>query len=338
MDHRNPPLADPMPGPESPGPPTAGTTAPAPRRPALTRLGLAAALAVAATGLLGLGGARAVRCLVDWLHRRPEYQLPFRQIVLDPPPPPWIRSGRTGLLVRVGAQARWPESLPVQDLDLRDLARDFRNHCPWVARLRHPRGIERSYPNHLVVHLDYREPVAEVRFGSSSFVLDADAVILPADDLDRDVTGPLIQLDGLDPPSDGRPGRYWETSADAPARPDPRAAAAARLAAFLKARARLEGPGGSPLSHPVAINYDEDLGLLWLRSKLWVRGKDRIWVYWGEAPDAEAPGRPTAAEKWTLLRDWVRRHDPSGVANPESDYLDFARGGVVVRRGKPRTR
>jgi hypothetical protein len=330
MDHRNPQPPDPVPGPFSPGPSAPGTTATAPRRPALSRLGLAAALAVVATGLIGLGGAWAVRFLVDRLHRRPEYQLPSRQIVLEPPPPPWIRSGALGLLGRVREQARWPEPLPVLDLDLQDLARDFRNHCPWVARVRRPRGIVRSYPNRLVVGLDYREPVAEVRFGSSVFVLDGDAVILPADDLDRDAAGPLIRLDGFDPPFDGRPGRAWATSADGLATPDPRASAAARLAAFLKARTRLEEPGGSPLFRPVAIHHDADDGLLWVRSG------GRTWVCWGEAPGAEAPGRPTATEKWVMLREWSRRHVPPGVEYP--DFLAFDKDGVGRRKGKPRTR
>src|SRR4051812_38455292 len=97
-------------------------TATAPRRPAVSRLGLAAALTVGAVGLLGYGGSQVVRLLVAWLHRRPEYQLPCRQIVLDPPPPPWIRTGRLGLLERVRLQARWPEPLPVLELDPEDLA------------------------------------------------------------------------------------------------------------------------------------------------------------------------------------------------------------------------
>lgn len=326
-------LSDPLPSeptPERvvPGPGSRWATGTAPRRPALTRLVLAAVLAVVAVGLLGLGGSRAVRFLIDRLHRLPEYQLPFREIVLDPPPPPWIQSGRLGLLERVRVQAHWPELLPVLNLDLEDLARDFRNHSAWVARVRRPRGIERSYPNRLVVRLDYREPVAEVRCGPSAFVLDGDAVILPADDLDRDAAGPLVRLHGLDPPFDGRPGQYWGSAADGLAEPDPRAAAASRLAAFLKAKTRREAPGRLPF-RPIAIRHRDPDG------SLCVLGEASTWVCWGEAPGAEVPGRPTAAEKWEMLRAWARLHGPADVVDP--DFLDFTRDGVVVRTGKART-
>jgi hypothetical protein len=296
-------------------------TASAPRRPAVSRLGLAAALAVVAVGLLGYGGSQAVGLLVAWLHRRPEYQLPWRQIVLDPAPPPWIRTGRLGLLERVRRQARWPEPLSVLDLDPADLARDFRNGSPWVVQVRR---VERSYPNRLAVRLAYREPVAEARFGRAVYVVDGDAVFLPAEELDREAAGPLVRLLGLGPPEDGRPGLYWGH----PAEPDPDAAAAARLAAFLKERA-WKAETARPPPRPIAIRRREPDGALC------ILGADRVWICWGEAPGGEAPGRPSAAEKWEMLRAWARRPGPAAVADP--DFLDFTREGVVVRRGMART-
>ncbi|HEX8201839.1 MAG TPA: hypothetical protein VF590_15290, partial [Isosphaeraceae bacterium] len=198
--------------------------------------------------------------------------------------------------------------------------------------VRRPRGVERAYPNRLIVRLEYRAPVAEVRVGPSTFVLDGDAVILPADDLDRDAAGPLVPLHGLDPPADGRPGIQWGTEVDGLAPPDPRAAAAARLASFLKARLRPGSAAAAPFRRLAVTSCADD-------GSLWVRADGRYWIAWGDPPGAEGPGRPTAAEKWDQLRDWVRRGGGSARrADPDAhDYLDFTRAGVVVRRGKPRT-
>jgi hypothetical protein len=79
----------------------------------------------------------------------------------------------------------------------------------------------------------------------------------------------------------------------------------------------------------VAVFSDRDDGALW------IRGEDKTWIRWGEAPGAEAPGRPTAAEKWEMLRDWARHHVPSGVVHP--DFLAFTKDGVERRKGTART-
>src|SRR5438270_894476 len=95
------------------------------RRLARTRLVLALLAVLVTLGLLGSAGAHAVRAMVAWLHEQPPYQLDFREIRLDPPPPAWYRGGTEAFLNRVRDGAGRPGTLAVLDLDLDGLASDF---------------------------------------------------------------------------------------------------------------------------------------------------------------------------------------------------------------------
>jgi hypothetical protein len=332
MDHRDPPppgASEPRPREAAAGPAHARPFArwvasPAARRPAPSRLALGAVVAVAALWLLAAGGSRTVSALVAWLHDRQIYQRDFREIEI-PEPPPWIKSGRVGLLEQVRTQAGEPERLRVPGHDLVRIERAFQLQSPWVDRVD---GITRAYPNRLFVQLHYRKPVAvawwdapEVGLGGRlRLVVDRDTVILPNDDLDLASAGPLIRIVGAKPPVDPRPGRFWGTG-DATgdlAQPDPDVAAAARLAEFWQDR-KLRPPSARPDVKIAAIHTGHPSGLF-------VQMSDETMILWREAPGTEPPRGLSADEKWAALGDWYAHHHHMTVKNP--DYLEFTRHGV----------
>src|SRR5690348_18368455 len=117
MEHREPPSVDaedprirraaPI-GPERLALPP--PDAPGSRRPRIDRARSAVAVVVLSLALLGSYlGILAIRAAVAWLGEQPAYQIPFREIQLDPPPPPWYRGGREAFLEHVRHRARMPE-------------------------------------------------------------------------------------------------------------------------------------------------------------------------------------------------------------------------------------
>jgi hypothetical protein len=301
---------------------------PAERRPAVTRLTLAIVATLLLLALILAGGARGFRAAVGWLHSQPESVCRFRDIQLEPSPPPWIKSGRGGLLERVLTESGSPEHLPVLDLDLGEIEKAFKLHSPWVERVER---VERAYPNRLTVRLRYREPVGEARWENHLPVLvDREAVILPLDDLDRKAAGPLILITPVEPPLDARPGRFWgigESSGEL-ARPEPKVAAAARLAAFFKERQNL--PGAVPPEwRIVGIHVDFKPGLV-------AEAANKTLIFWGEPPGRERPGDATPEQKWVLLREWFGNPANPTVEHP--DFLEFTRHRVKRHlEGRPST-
>jgi hypothetical protein len=191
--------------------------------------------------------------------------------------------------------------------------------------------IERGHPNTLTVRLNYREPVAESlwvdRTDLKPIVVDGEGVILPLSDLNRAGAGPLLSVVAEHPPVDARPGRFWGTSEppDNLSQPDPRIAAAARVAAFLKARQASERTRLGPVSI-IQVNPNYPGGLVIVAS-------DQSVILWGVAPGCEPPGELTADEKWSLLRAWFETPGRGPVKYPT--YLEITPRGVkpVPARG-----
>jgi len=293
------------------------------RRPALSRLAMALVLVLSLATMLVFGLARVSHSVLAWLHGQPEYQQAWREIELAPAPPRWIKSGRAGLLERVRTQAGEPEWVSVLDLDLARIERDFKLHSPWVAGVDR---VERTYPNRLVVRLRYREPVALVRRPDrDAIIIDKDAVILPAIDLERAFTGPLIAITSdkprVNPPVNPRAGLVYSTGEQS--QPDPDIAAAAKLAAFLKSHQAQPG-SLPPRLRITVINPYYSGGLI-------AQTDDETLIVWGDAPGDEAPGSLTADEKWDLVRELFTTKGSTRVKYP--DYLEFSQ-----KRLRPRHR
>src|SRR5262249_27458532 len=99
--------------------------------------------------------------------------------------------------------------------------------------------------------------------------------------------------------------------------------AACRLAAFLRASS---GGSAPEASSPVTeISWQEGSGLL-------ARFAGGTWGRWGLPQDLEGEGERVARVRWELLQGWLRCHD---VKDPQSEFLEFEKDQVVVKRGQP---
>jgi hypothetical protein len=229
------------------------------------------------------------------------------------------------LLSHVRTAARRPETLAVHGESLADLARDFQRECPWVRAVE---GIETAYPNRLVVHLEYRKPVAFLRTAQNNTIfLDRDGVVLPEPELDRSACGPLVRIlpepgaTVAEPRGPGLllrlgPGRDGSPGDAAPAQ------AAAGLAGFLLDQ---QAAAGSADRVPKVLAIHDQRGALWMELNgpclvLWTSS-------WANPP----PGEPSPGRKWAALRDWFARNNAASLKPP--NILVFDRDRAVLRRG-----
>jgi hypothetical protein len=166
------------------------------------------------------------------------------------------------------------------------------------------------------VQLEYRVPVAFVRLGARTrpvtLYLDADAVVLPADDIDPAAAGPLFELthlaaeDAQGVAAETRPGRALRLAADGdPAREasDQRVRDAARLAGFLH-------------QHEAARPPLQVQAILAASAGFFLQTGDPAYIYWGAAPGSEPAGAPLAEQKWAWLREWLEQHEIGEVTRP----------------------
>jgi hypothetical protein len=293
------------------------------RRLALSRLAPALLFASVAVCLLGMGGQRAFQSVRHWLHGQPAFQAEFSAIALDPPPPPWIKTGRAGLLEEVRRGAGQPVAFSLLELDPKELERAFALHSPWVKRVvRIERGPAAAKAPAVRVRLVYREPVAyaETR---GPIVVDEDGVVLPAADLDLGAAGPLMMIAGL--PAN----RYWGSphAAEDLLQPDARVLAAARLAGFIKRHQerKFRADGSLPPWCLVAINPTFAGGLI-------VQTRGNTQIVWGTPPGSEKPGDLTAEQKWNLLTEGFERGTLPQVQHPS--YLEFRGQHIRVESGR----
>ena len=303
---------------------------PAARRLALPKLAGAAGAGLVVIGLIWVGGMWLVRSVTAWVESQPEHQIAFTEIILDPPPPPYIRTGAAGILHKVRSEARREERFSIPSIDLGELRKDF-PRSPWVEAVP---GIERSY-RALAVRLVYRKPVAVAEFEQDHVVvIDKDGVILPADDIEwvekgkkflvRGIARPLILIRSVNSLASIRPGLPWKR-ADVLGDRDEQVLGAARLAEFLQRQSSVT-PGGKQAPEFVTIHPDEET------LRYFVQDQAGNWVFWNQAPGAEPIGEPTAEMKWKMLMDLV---DSKGPLNAKGfDYLKPTHKGVEFVQGR----
>ena len=190
------PDADKNDGPISRRPLRRFTSAPMVRRLSPRKLLMGLIFGIAILIAMAILGVRLARHSLVWLHNQPQYRLPFEEIRLEPPPPAWIRSGTVGLLSEVHRRSQWKNQLDLRVLDLApaQITDAFRRGSPWV---KDASVFVPTYPNHLTVRLEYREPVAFLVVGtgksSREIFLDGEGVVLPNDDLSRVASEPMTE-------------------------------------------------------------------------------------------------------------------------------------------------
>jgi hypothetical protein len=276
--------------------------------------------------VLAVAFAEAWRGWVRAVDRQPAYQLSYREIDLKPPPPPWFRAGASGFLEGALGGSGEFQSFSSLGFDRERLILRFRRYA-WVEKVLR---VEVGYANRVTVRLQYREPVAveELPGGAERTVVDREGVVLPRDDLDLDLAGPIVRLYGFSPPADPRAGQSWSRAdpGQGLTAPDERVRSAARLAAFLRSEL-LRAPAGDPsyrfFVHPWGLDGST------------VQVGANLMFLWDEPGNGDEAGRLTDAAKWAMLRDRVRRSPPR-PGDPRAD-LRFTRDGVVpaARRAAP---
>jgi hypothetical protein len=290
------------------------------------RLALGAVAAVAVLALAAALGTQAVRSVIAYVHAHPSYQLSFREVVLDPPPPPWFRGGAEAFLENVWSPPNEPRTFSTLDLDKKRLSLLFLN-CAWVQKLLR---VTVGHPNRITVRLEYREPVAVASCpdGSEAWV-DREGVLLPPDDIDREAVGPIVGLHGFPPPSELRFGEVWSRVEPrwGTSQPEPLVEEAAALAGFL--RTRLNDIAESlPRKPSAVVQLHGERGLI-VQITYGELIPDSLLIYWGSDPLADGFVRDfNDQQKWTMLRDWIRRTAPGHEGKPT--LLRFTRQGVVV--------
>jgi hypothetical protein len=334
MEHRDPPRSaaeDPRTGAVAQGvqgrlgPPPMALPRPIRRRFDRRRMRLAVWLA---SSLIGAGLAyRAGVAAVDWLGDQPAYQVPFRSIVLDPPPPAWYRGGSAAFLENVRQRAKMPEAIPLLKYNDRELQNVFKL-SPWTQEV-----LKISYPPlGLTIRMNYHRPVAVVVTSShQEYLVDQSAIILPLEEVDRErleQDHDLIRIkgDGLLDPLDPQPGIVWKPRAGLADIADGNLhiADAAEVACFLAEKSRsLDKAGNSALDiryiNPMDPDQDYRGQFLW--------NAESTYILWGEAPGKEGPKSLGAEKKWEKLCEWSRTQKNRIL--PIGDYWEITAGGVI---------
>ncbi len=262
------------------------------------RVLLAGLLFLGMLSVVGYIGLIAVRSAIQWLHRQPQYQIPFREIRLQPEPPPWYRGGSEGFLKQVREKAQQPELLAVLDVDRERLMSAFRDYSPWVEDAR----ITFS-PQLIRVELSYKRPVAIQKVGSGEdLFLDRHGHLLPGEDVDRELLGPLIKITGpqLVPSAENRPGGIWKSGLAGPDAPrvENCVRGAAGLAGFLQERSEETSGIAALRVDSIYANEPHKRGLFLLTA-------EQVLVLWGDPPGMEKPGMLEASEKWEIMKKWA---------------------------------
>lgn len=307
-----------------------------PRRVAMPRLLVAGALTLLLTVLGAVGVVMLLRSAAIWVDQRPEHRIPFSQIELVPMPDPWIKGGALLILEEVRKEANRGESVPLLDLDLQELRNDF-SRCPWVKKVL---KIDRSRFGKLIVHLEYRKPVAVVpfkKFAPGAFVLDDEAVVLPARDIDwtidngpylvRGMTWPLIKIQDVaedsPTPKVGLPWKRTVEDGNLEDR-DPMVLRAAIIARFLQdRRLSLSSPREAPNFVSIHLPQGPD------KPFFLVDDHENL-ILWGKAPGDEKPGEPSPEARWAMLLAWIKAHGPLEAKSPH--YLKFTNTTAVIDR------
>jgi hypothetical protein len=287
------------------------------------RVGLVVLAGVAVVTVLAYLGTWAARASVGWLAQQPQYQVPFQQIELVNEPPRWFEGGTQKFLEGVRQSSREPDHVSMLDITPDALAAVFKKYA-WVdevARVAYVAGRIR-------VELQYRQPVGWVQLRDTrQLMVDDDGTILPTENIDVTALGVLPKIEGdggLAPPVGTQFGEKWKSRTEPGGleEVDERIAAAARLAGFLMQDAQVADAERTPalrMRQIILTDFDN-------RGLFMMNAEDAA-ILWGDAPGTEKPGKPSAQDKWAILRRW-EESTPARFLET-GDFWAFSRNGLV---------
>ncbi|MDZ4779236.1 MAG: hypothetical protein SGJ19_03180 [Planctomycetia bacterium] len=215
-----------------------------------------------------------------------EYQVPIAELHL-PRSPSWLNE-RADIRRDVVRDASLEGNLSLLNDRLTiDLARAFALH-PWVEEVT---SIRKSFPARIDAEVKYRRPVCRVDLPNASYLVDAQAVLLPIDDVRPDALAKLPRLTGVEAPT-GLAGAVWN---------DQRVIGGAEIADVLKddwsaLELKAIAPKALPTRSPRGTDYAFDL----------ITEQDRV-ICWGFAPEVENADAAALAWKLGEIRDFQRQ-------------------------------
>ncbi|MGD0518119.1 MAG: hypothetical protein ABSA26_11350 [Thermoguttaceae bacterium] len=227
----------------------------------------------------------------------PEYVIGPRGIEITPPPP-WLR--RTDLAAEVYRDLTLHGPVSIMDDDLTQRVAAACLLQPWVAKVQQ---VAKQYPAKVKVDLVYRRPVCMVKLGDQLLPVDAEAVLLPADDFCPVEMAKYPRLLDVDRGPMGGAGRRWG---------DIRVAGGAEIAAAIQpiweklklqsivphlTPATATGASLPPGSARRAGDY---------YFEIIAAGGMRI--IWGRSPASDITGEPTPLQKVKKLEQFFAEH------------------------------
>jgi hypothetical protein len=217
----------------------------------------------------------------------PEYFIGPRQIEITLPPA-WLR--HTDLATEVYRDLTLHGPASIMDDSLIERVTISLLRQPWVAKVR---NIKKEYPGKIKVDLVYRQPVCMVKFGDQLLPVDAEAVLLPAEDFPSPVEkAKYPRLEGVDRGPMGGVGKRWG---------DIRVAGGAEIAAALLPiweKLKLQsivsylppqtvaGAGPGPAAARRASDYYFD-----------IMAGGGMRILWGRSPASDVSGEPAPQQK-----------------------------------------
>ena len=256
-----------------------------------------------------VGGSIALCALIwrnvrDEVYAQPEYQVPVAALRITEKPA-WLND-HADIRRDVVRDASLAGNMSLLNDRLTvDLARAFALH-PWVAEVT---SVRKSFPAGVVAELKYRRPVCCIELPAASYVVDAQGILLPIDDISSDVLSSLPRLTDVDAPT-GLAGAVWN---------DQRVTGGAEIADLLKDEWESLGlsairPKSLPTRSPRGSDYAFDL----------ITRQEHV-IYWGFAPSVEKADQATLAWKLSEIRNFQRRQTAPVRRNTEPEMAPTRR-------------
>jgi hypothetical protein len=216
----------------------------------------------------------------------PDYVVTPDKISLTPQPQ-WIHANVKAEVVRAGGLSQ----LHLREPKLvEQVAEAFALHA-WVAKVVR---VEKRYPAHVAVAVEYRRPVAavEITLGGQRQLLfvDAESILLPSADFAQNQAGDYLRIAGVSGGPAGVYGAPWG---------DERVAGAARIAAAIGPRFK---DAGLYRILPAEITGGQ------MTYELRTAGDTR--VIWGAAPGREGAQEPSPEQKFAALMTLISDKGP----------------------------
>jgi len=199
------------------------------------------------------------------------------------PPPDWIH---TDIRAEVFRGACLDRPLSIMDDDLTERIKDAFSLHPWVAKVGQ---VTKHHPARVKVDLNYRRPVCMVDIAPRLLPVDANGVLLPANDFSPVAASRYPRLLGIDTVPIGPAGESWG---------DARVVGGAEIADALS---DVWKPWRlwQIVASPSGIENESRYALL-------TRGGTRI--EWGLAPGSKVHGELPVADKLARLHEYVRQY------------------------------